>query len=146
MVASSPWNKKSSLVKKNNFPKEQWILLGERPKFLGPKGTFPEERCIFLGERPKFPKKPYILNHFAITTISCLFIYSLTTYLWKGLEESYNFVIQNISIKIHMQKLQLNKILNTFVTRGTWLLPGQLKPLLPMYMVKLLLPKDMIVP
>jgi hypothetical protein len=36
-------------------------------------------------------------------------IYSLVTYHWKGLEKNYNFVIENILIKTHMQKLQSNK-------------------------------------
>jgi hypothetical protein len=40
------------------------------------------------------------------------------TYHWKGFEESYNFVSGNILIRIHMQKLQKNKILNSFVPWG----------------------------
>jgi len=49
--------------------------------------------------------------------------YKFATYHWKCLKEIYNFVIGNILIKIHMQKLWSNKILNTFVPQGTWLLP-----------------------
>jgi hypothetical protein len=79
------------------------------------KGTFLREECTFLGERPKFPKKTYFLNLFAIIVISILFLYAIATYHWKSFEESYNFVSGNASIKIHMQKLCSNKILNTFV-------------------------------
>jgi hypothetical protein len=78
---------------------------------------------LSLGKRLKFLEKKYILNVFAITTISCLFLYRLATYHWKGLEVGYNFVVGNTSIKIHMKKLWLNKISDTFVPQGTWLLP-----------------------
>jgi hypothetical protein len=80
-------------------------LLGEGPKFLEEKGTFPKEPYMFSRERLKFIKKTYVPNLFAITNISCLFLYSFATYHWKGFEESYNFVVANILIKIHMQKL-----------------------------------------
>jgi hypothetical protein len=36
----------------------------------------------------------------------------------KVFEESYNFVGGNISIRIYMQKLHSNKILNTFIPQG----------------------------
>jgi hypothetical protein len=49
---------------------------------------------------------------------------------WKGLEESYNFVVGKTSTIIHMQKLWPNKIF-TFILWWTSLLPMQLKPLLP---------------
>jgi hypothetical protein len=70
------------------------MFLGEGPKFLREKGTFPKKQCIFL-------RKTYVLNLFAITTISCLFLYRLVNYHWKGLEEGYNFVIGNISKTSH---------------------------------------------
>jgi hypothetical protein len=66
-----------------------------------------------------------------------LFLYNLVTYHWKGFKEGYNFAVVNISIKIHMQKLWSNKILNTFVPWWTCLSPRQFKPLLPMHMVAL---------
>jgi hypothetical protein len=47
----------------------------------------------------------YVLNIFAIIVISYLFLYSFVTHHWKGLKENYNFVVQNTSIRIHMQKL-----------------------------------------
>jgi len=100
---------------KYNFPREQWIFLGERPKFFEKKDTFLREQCIFPREMPKLPKETYVPNLFAITVISFLFLYVIATYHWKGFEESYNFVGGNISIKIHMQTLWSNKILNTFI-------------------------------
>jgi hypothetical protein len=60
---------------------------------------------MFSKERPKFIEKTYVPNLFAITNISCLFLYSFAIYNWKGFEKSYNFVVANISIRIHMQKL-----------------------------------------
>jgi hypothetical protein len=60
---------------------------------------------MFFGEMPKFIEKTYVSNLFAITNISCLFLYSFAIYHWKGFEESYNFLVANISIRIHMQKL-----------------------------------------
>ncbi len=35
------------------------------------------------------------------------------TYHWKDLEESYNFVIESISIKAHTKKLSSHKVSNT---------------------------------
>jgi hypothetical protein len=69
------------------------------------KGIFSRKQCIFSKERPKFLEKTYVLNFFAITTISYLFLYKLVTYPWKGLKKRYNFMVGNTSTKIHMQKL-----------------------------------------
>jgi hypothetical protein len=44
-------------------------------------------------------------------------------YHWKGVEKGYHFVIRIISIKIHIKKLCLHKILDTFVLLGTWFFP-----------------------
>jgi hypothetical protein len=46
---------------------------------------------------------------FFIIIVMFLNIYSLATYHWKGLEKNYNFVVENILIKIHMKKLQSKK-------------------------------------
>jgi hypothetical protein len=54
----------------------------------------------FPKEGPKFIEEYYVLNHFAIITISCLFLYRLIPYHWKGLEKGYNFVVGSTSIKI----------------------------------------------
>jgi len=43
---------------------------------------------------------------FFIIIVMFFNIYTLATYHWKGLEENYNFVVENILIKIHMKKLQ----------------------------------------
>jgi len=89
-----------------------------------------------------------------ITIISCL-KYVITTYHWNGFEESYNFVGGNISIKIYMQKLQSNKILNTFVPQGNKssfslgymiVLQGKKGLSCSLGQLKLLLHGDMIVP
>jgi hypothetical protein len=61
------------------------------------------------------PWETYVPNLFAIIVISFLFSYVIATYHWKGFEKNYNLVGGNISIKIHMQMLLLNKILNTFI-------------------------------
>ncbi len=45
-------------------------------------------------------------------------LYMVVTYRWKVFKENYNFVSGNILIRIHMKKLQSNKILNTFVPWG----------------------------
>jgi hypothetical protein len=58
----------------------------------------------------------YVLNFFATMTISFSFLYKLATYYWKAFEEGYNFVLENMSIKIHMKKL--HKDLNAFVFQG----------------------------
>jgi hypothetical protein len=46
------------------------------------------------------------------------------TFHWKGLEENYNFVVQSISIKAHMQKLWSYKVSNTLLPWRAWLLLG----------------------
>jgi hypothetical protein len=73
--------------------------------FLEEKGTFFKEQCTFFGKRPKFPKETCVSNIFAIIIIFCSFLCELATYHWKGCKESYNFIVGNIPIKIHMQKL-----------------------------------------
>jgi hypothetical protein len=78
----------------------------------------------------KYLRKTFVPNFFATITISCSFLYKLVTYYWKVLKESYNFVVKNISIKIHMKKWQSHNISNTFVPKRTWLFFGQLKRLL----------------
>jgi hypothetical protein len=45
------------------------------------------------------------------------------TYQWTGFDKGYNFIIENASIRIHMRKIRLHKISNTFAPRGTCLLP-----------------------
>jgi hypothetical protein len=50
------------------------------------------------------------LNVFAIIVNSYLFSYKLAIYHWKGFMESYNFVVESISIK------------TLLLPRGTWLL------------------------
>jgi len=69
------------------------------------EGYLPKEPYMFSRERPKFIEKTYVLKLFAIKNFSCLFLYSFATYHWKDFEESYNFLVANISIIIHMQKL-----------------------------------------
>jgi hypothetical protein len=54
------------------------------------------------------------------------------TYYWKGLKESYNFVVESISIKIHMKMLQSHKLLGAFVLEEHGCSPKQLKPLFPL--------------
>jgi hypothetical protein len=54
---------------------------------------------------PKYPGETYIQNFLAITFISCLSLYRLATYHWKGFEERYNFVVEKNLIGTHMQKL-----------------------------------------
>jgi len=69
------------------------------------EGHLPQGTMYFPWKKPKFLKETHVLNLFAITTISCLFLYKLATYPWKILKEGYNFVVGNILITIHMQKL-----------------------------------------
>jgi len=56
-------------------------------------------------ETPKFLRGTNLSKLVAIKIISYLFLYSLLTYHWKGLEKNYNFVVGRISIKTYMQKL-----------------------------------------
>jgi hypothetical protein len=120
-----------------------------------PLGNNPRQQCNFLKEKPKFPMETYVSNIFVIIVISYFFIYSFATHHWKSLEESYNFVVRNTSMRIHMQKLRSNKISNTFVSHddlssfSSWdmIVPkgkkgwscslGQLKFLLPWDMIVL---------
>jgi hypothetical protein len=51
-----------------------------------------------------------------------IFIYAYNLSLDR-FDKGYNFVIENASIGIHMRKIRLHKISNTFAPRGTWLLP-----------------------
>jgi hypothetical protein len=73
------------------------------------------ERFNFLKEQLTYPEETYVLNFFAMIIISSSFVYRLVTYHWKGLKENNSYVVESISIKIHMQKLRANKVLNIFV-------------------------------
>ncbi len=70
-----------------------------------------------------FAGKHNVSKLFTITIISYLLLYKLTTY-WKALEGNYNFVVGNISIKIHIQKLCSHKVFNTFVPWGNMVVLG----------------------
>jgi hypothetical protein len=52
----------------------------------------------------------------------------LATYHWKGVHESYNFVLGSTSIRIHMKKLWSHKVLDTFVPREHGCFRGNLRP------------------
>jgi hypothetical protein len=103
----------SNRVKK--VPSQKIISLGSSNFCLG-------NNIFSPGKGPSSSKKN-VLNLFVITIISCLFLYCFITYHWKGFEKIYNFIVGNISIKIHMQNLRSKKISNTFVPHETWLLP-----------------------
>jgi hypothetical protein len=64
------------------------------------------------------PKCNICFEFFCNQTISYSFLYYLATYRWKALKKGYNFVFENMSIKIHMKKLQLHKGLNSFIPQG----------------------------
>jgi len=53
----------------------------------------------------KFLEKTYVPNLFTTKTILCYVLYKIVTYHWKGSNENYNFIVENISIKIHMKKI-----------------------------------------
>ncbi len=145
---------KKLLCEKHNFPREQWIFLGEKPKFQGRRTPPLGNNLVSLGKN-LISRENICYKSFAFIVILFSFLYILMTYHCKGLGEKYNFVIWNISIRIHMQKLRSSKISNTFVPygklssfsprdmivpqgkEGLSCSPKQLKPLLP---------RDMIVP
>jgi len=69
------------------------------------KNQFPWATMNFLRENPKFPRETYVPILLVIKIIAYVFLYRGATYHWKGLKESYNFVVGNDSIITHMQKL-----------------------------------------
>jgi hypothetical protein len=60
---------------------------------------------LFLEEKLKFLEETYVPIFLTIVVISFLFSYKLAIYHYKGFNDNYNFVVENISIIIHMQKL-----------------------------------------
>jgi hypothetical protein len=88
---------------------DQCIFPGERLKLLEELGPFLGEQCTFSRKRPQFFGEQSCFQLFPITTISCLFLYELVTYYWKGLKKDYNFVVKNTSIKIDMKKIKVIK-------------------------------------
>jgi hypothetical protein len=88
------------------FPEEKNNLVaphGNLSSFSLGTWLFPRKKDNFPRERPKFVGETYIPKTFAIRTIPCLLLYKLVTYHWKGLEESYNFVVGSILIKFYMK-------------------------------------------
>jgi hypothetical protein len=81
-----------------------------------------------LGKGPSSLKGSSLLfeslsNHSHLIVV----LYKVVTYRWKGFKDSYNFVVGNISIKIHMQKLcshtkfQTQLFPREYLPRGIWL-------------------------
>jgi hypothetical protein len=78
------------------------------------KADFPKEQWTSLMERPKFLEKHMFQNFWQSQSSHYIYIYRLPTYRWKGFEENYNFVVENTSIRIKMQKLWSYKVSNKF--------------------------------
>jgi hypothetical protein len=83
---------------------------------------------VSLGKKIIFSGKHMFQFFFSFETISWLFLYMLATYHWKGIHESYNFVLGSTSIIIHMKKLQSHKILDVIVPREHGCFWGNLGP------------------
>jgi len=98
--------------------------------------VFPKEKPtslrtneLFLEERPKFFRETYVPIFLTIIIISFLFLYKLAIYHCKGFNDNYNFVVENILIIIHIQKLWSHKILDTFAHKKNMVVPlGNLNP------------------
>jgi len=97
---------------------ENTTSLGKGLKFPKEKGTFPRNNVLSLMERPKFLGGNIHSKSFCNWSSYFYFYKLFTTYHWKALKESYNFVGGNTSIKIYMQKLWSNKNSNTLFLRG----------------------------
>jgi len=74
--------------------------------------VFPKEKStslrtneLFFEERPKFFREKYVPIFLTIIIVSFLFLYKLAIYHCKGFNDNYNFVVENISIIIYVQKL-----------------------------------------
>jgi len=78
---------KKSSVKSNE------ISFGKGSSFLGKKAAFLRNNVLSLGKAPSSSRNNHVPNYFAITTMSCSFLYRLMIYHWKGLEKDYNFVV-----------------------------------------------------
>jgi hypothetical protein len=111
------------------------MSLGSNEFSLGKK-HFPWVQCIFLGERSKFLWETYVPNLFVIITISCLFLYRLTTYHWKGFKEGYNFVVGNTSNQNSYAKITIKQNFEHIYSLMNMVAPlGNFKPLFPKHMV-----------
>jgi hypothetical protein len=62
------------------------------------------DMIVSLGKKIIFGET-YVSNFYAFGTISHFFWYMIAAYHWKGVHESYNFVVGSTSIKIRMEKL-----------------------------------------
>jgi hypothetical protein len=86
---------------KNGISCSPWQL-----KFLLPGDIIVTHGTMnFPCGKAQIPWRNICSKFLGITIISYLFLYRFVTFHWKGLEENYNFVVQSISIKAHMQKL-----------------------------------------
>jgi hypothetical protein len=93
--------------------------------------ALPWEQCTFSRKRPQFFGEQSCFELFLITTISCLFLYELVTYYWKGLKKNYNFVVKNTSIKIDMKKINVIKFKHIYSPKNMIALHNNLRPFLP---------------
>jgi len=85
--------------------------LREGPSSLGRKLISPNSNGPSL-------KNNHVLNCFAITTISCSFLYKFMTYHWKGVEKGYNFVVGSILIIICIKIYISYKVSNKFAFKA----------------------------
>lgn len=110
----------SSLGKRATSLRNNVLSLGKGLSSSRKSATSSKNNVFFLEEGPSSIRNNRVLNHFVITIISCSFSYIIVTYHhWKCVKKGYNFVVESISIRIHMKKLCLHKILDTFVPLGT---------------------------
>ncbi len=118
--ASSPWSKKSSPMKTATSQGSNEFSLGKGPSSLGKKAPSPKNNVFSPGKGPSTPKN-MCFNIFAITIISCLFLYRLVTYhrSWKH----FNY---NSYAKVNIKKIQTHLF---FGEHGYS--PKQFKPLFP---------------
>jgi len=77
----------------------------------------------FLHGKAQIPKGNVCFKLFCNHKHLMFFLYKLAIYHWKVIKETYTFVIESISIKIHIKTLQSHKIFDKFVRHGTWLFP-----------------------
>jgi hypothetical protein len=109
--------------KKKSFSKRNEFFLREGASSLGRNVTSPRSNILSLRNNGPFLNEQSCFESFCNHNHFMFILYKFMTYHWKGVENGYNFVVGSTSIRIHMKKLCLHKVLNTFVPSRTWLFP-----------------------
>jgi hypothetical protein len=81
--------------------------LWKGPNSLGRKAPSLKSNELSLMKNLSSLRKHMFQNFLETKSIAYSFLCKLVTYNYKGVQESYNFIVESTSIRIHMKKVMI---------------------------------------